>query len=62
MTSSRDAIRQLRKAGFEASSQGKGSHTVMKHPDGRLTVIPKSKDLGVGLKKSIERQSGVRLK
>lgn len=63
MTSSREAIRRLARAGFEAiPGQGKGSHTVMKHADGRMTVIPKTKDLGTGLRKSIERQTGVKLR
>jgi predicted RNA binding protein YcfA (HicA-like mRNA interferase family) len=43
-------IRALRKIGFLKIRQ-KGSHVIMRHPDGRMTVVPihKGEDIGPGL-------------
>jgi predicted RNA binding protein YcfA (HicA-like mRNA interferase family) len=40
-------IRALAKAGFEILRQ-RGSHTYLKHPDGRATVVPTHKGESVG--------------
>jgi predicted RNA binding protein YcfA (HicA-like mRNA interferase family) len=58
----KEIIRRLKAAGFEEVSQ-RGSHLKLKHADGRITVVPvHGRDLGIGLVKAIERQSGVTLK
>jgi predicted RNA binding protein YcfA (HicA-like mRNA interferase family) len=43
-------IRALERIGFQ-KIRHKGSHVIMRHADGRMTVIPmhKSEDLGPGL-------------
>jgi predicted RNA binding protein YcfA (HicA-like mRNA interferase family) len=48
--SAKKTIRALEKIGFRKARQ-KGSHVVMRHPDGRMTVIPmhKGEDIGPGL-------------
>lgn len=53
---SRELVRALSKQGFFKSRQ-KGSHLIMKHADGRRTVIPihKSRDIAPGTLKGILR-------
>ena len=53
-------VRSLRKAGFELVRQ-RGSHAIMKHPDGRSTVVPihGSETIGVGLMSKIQRDVGI---
>jgi predicted RNA binding protein YcfA (HicA-like mRNA interferase family) len=60
---SRDVIKALKAAGFAKVAQ-KGSHVQLKHPgrSGRVTVPHPEMDLPVGTLKSIERQSGVKLR
>ncbi|WP_426029322.1 type II toxin-antitoxin system HicA family toxin [Brevundimonas sp. TWP2-2] len=60
---SADAIAMLRAASWMVVGQ-KGSHIQLKHPSvpGRVTVPHPKRDLKVGTLKSIERQSGVRLR
>jgi len=43
-------IRILEKIGFQKIRQ-KGSHIILRHPDGRMTVVPvhKGEDIGPGL-------------
>ncbi len=50
-------IKALSKIGFQSTRQ-KGSHLVMKHPDGRITVIPihKGEEIGRGLLRKIIRE------
>jgi predicted RNA binding protein YcfA (HicA-like mRNA interferase family) len=36
---SRDAVRSLERAGFQVARY-KGSHTTLKHADGRVAVVP----------------------
>ncbi|ADU61460.1 MAG: type II toxin-antitoxin system HicA family toxin [Pseudodesulfovibrio sp.] len=58
----REVIQTLAKAGWETMKRrGKGSHTVMRHPDkpGKVT-IPKG-EIKIGTLKSIERATGVKL-
>ncbi len=61
--SSRDIIQKLTADGwkFEGST---GDHHHFKHPTkpGKVTVPHPSKDIKIGTLKSIERQSGVKLR
>ena len=60
---SRDIIRKLKKDGwFEARQEG--SHIQFKHPPkpGVVTVLHPKSDMAIGTLKSIERQSGLRLR
>ena len=53
-------VRSLRKVGFELVRQ-RGSHAIMKHPDGRSTVVPihGRETIGVGLMSKIQRDVGI---
>ena len=53
-------VRSLRKVGFKLVRQ-RGSHAVMKHPDGRSTVVPihGGETIGVGLMSKIQRDVGI---
>ena len=53
-------IKVLSKLGFQTVRQ-KGSHVIMKHPDGRITVIPvhKGEDLGRGILREIIKDTKV---
>ena len=55
-----DAIKALEATGFQVV-RIRGSHHVMKHPDGRTTVVPVhgSETLGPGLIGKIIRDSGL---
>ena len=46
----RDVIRMLREIGFEEVRQT-GSHLILKHKDGRMTLVPRhgGEDIGRGL-------------
>lgn len=61
--SSADIIRKLKAEGWREVSQV-GSHKQFKHPTkpGRVTVPHPVKDVKIGTLKSIERQSGVRMR
>jgi len=56
-------IRALQEAGWELVAT-KGSHCQFKHPSrpGRVTVPHPKRDIPVGTLRSIERQSGVKLR
>jgi predicted RNA binding protein YcfA (HicA-like mRNA interferase family) len=60
---SREVISLLESAGWYEVAQ-KGSHIQFKHPirPGRVTVPHPSKDFPIGTLRSIERQSGVKLR
>jgi predicted RNA binding protein YcfA (HicA-like mRNA interferase family) len=60
---SREIIAALAKAGWVEVGQ-KGSHLQFKHPEkpGRVTVPHPSRDIPIGTLRSIERQSGLKLK
>ena len=49
-------IRALRRTGFQEIRQ-RGSHVVLEHPDGRMTVVPlhRGEVIGPGLLKKILR-------
>ena len=56
---SRELLRLLKKAGF-AELRRRGSHVILKHPDGRMTVVPMHHgDLPKGTARDILRQSGL---
>ena len=54
--SGKEIISILKKAGFKSERQ-KGSHVFMKHPDGRVTVVPvhSGEIIGAGLLSKILR-------
>ena len=60
---SRDVIAALLTAGWVEVAQ-KGSHKQFKHParPGRVTVPHPERDLPIGTLKSIERQSGLKMR
>jgi len=49
-TPAKKVIKILSKIGFEVTRQ-RGSHLILRHPDGRLTVVPvhSGEDIGRGL-------------
>jgi predicted RNA binding protein YcfA (HicA-like mRNA interferase family) len=56
---SKEILRLLRKAGF-IELRHRGSHVILKHPDGRMTVVPMHRgDLPKGTARDILRQSGL---
>jgi predicted RNA binding protein YcfA (HicA-like mRNA interferase family) len=57
----RKVIRVMEKIGFLKIRQ-KGSHLIMRHPDGRMTVIPvhRGEDIGPGLLLGIIKDSGLK--
>jgi len=60
---SRDIIKKLQKAGWVEARQS-GSHKQFRHPDraGTVTVPHPNSDMAIGTIKSIEKQSGVKLR
>lgn len=60
---SRDVIRLLEADGWKEVAR-KGSHAQFKHPvkKGRATVPDPKRDLPVGTLRSIEKQSGIRIR
>jgi predicted RNA binding protein YcfA (HicA-like mRNA interferase family) len=60
---SREVIRKLKEAGWFEVAQA-GSHKQLKHTakPGRVTVPFPKKDIPLGTLKSIEKQSGLRLR
>jgi predicted RNA binding protein YcfA (HicA-like mRNA interferase family) len=60
---SRDIIRAITAAGWEHVAT-KGDHWQFKHPTepGRVTVPHPKRDLPIGTLRSIEKQSGVKLR
>lgn len=60
---SREIIKALTKDGWVKVSQA-GDHVQFKHPikPGRVTVTHPRKDFPIGTLKSIERQSGLKLR
>ena len=63
MISSRDILKKLKADGWFEIGR-KGSHVQLKHPakKGRFTVPHPRRDIPVGTLKSIERQSGLKLR
>jgi predicted RNA binding protein YcfA (HicA-like mRNA interferase family) len=60
---SRDVIKALEADGWFEVAQ-KGSHRQFRHPTkaGRVTVVHPSRDIPPGTLRSIERQSGLKLR
>ena len=60
---SRDVIKLLEADGWKEVAR-KGSHAQFKHPvkKGRVTVPDPKRDLPVGTLRSIEKQSGIRIR
>ena len=60
---SRDVIRLLEADGWKEVAP-KGSHAQFKHPvkKGRVTVPDPKRDVPVGTLRSIEKQSGIRIR
>ncbi len=54
-------IRALKKVGFEIVRQ-KGSHVILKNPEGKITVIPihKGEQIGKGLLLKIIKDAGLK--
>lgn len=61
--SSREVLRLLKADGWYQVSK-KGSHVQMKHPtkSGRVTVVHPARDYAPGTLRSMEKQSGTRLR
>lgn len=53
-------VQSLRKVGFPVVRQ-RGSHVIMKHPDGRSTVVPihSGETVGVGLLSKIQKDIAI---
>jgi predicted RNA binding protein YcfA (HicA-like mRNA interferase family) len=60
---SREVLRLLKADGWVEVAQ-KGSHLQLKHPNksGRVTLPHPKRDLAIGTLRSIEQQSGVKLR
>lgn len=48
--SSRQIIRAALRLGFIIRQGGKGSHTKLQHANGRVLIVPETKDIGRGLR------------
>lgn len=53
-----DLVRALKGAGFTHTST-KGSHAKLRHPDGRVVIVPLHKSVARGTLSSILRQAGL---
>jgi predicted RNA binding protein YcfA (HicA-like mRNA interferase family) len=55
-----EVLRKLRRAGFEVDHVT-GSHYVLRHPEGRQTVVPyhAGRDIKRGVLRAIVRQAGL---
>ena len=58
LVSGRQVLRALQAAGFEHMST-RGSHAKLRHPDGRVTIVPLHHSIARGTLGSILRQSGL---
>jgi predicted RNA binding protein YcfA (HicA-like mRNA interferase family) len=56
--SGREVIGALESAGF-AHASTKGSHAKLRHPDGRVVIVPLHRSLARGTLGSILRQAGL---
>lgn len=54
-----EAVRVLEHAGFAVLSQ-RGIHRKLRHPDGRVAIVPLHRELAPGTLQSILRQAGIR--
>jgi predicted RNA binding protein YcfA (HicA-like mRNA interferase family) len=53
-----ETVKALGKAGFERVSQ-RGSHVKLRHPDGRVAIVPLHPELARGTLRSILRQASL---
>ncbi len=53
-----EVVKALGRAGFEQVSQ-RGSHVKVRHPDGRMAIVPLHRELAPGTLRSILRQAGL---
>ena len=53
-----EAVRALEQAGFAFRSQ-RGSHPKLRHPDGRIVIVPMHRELAPGTLRSILKQAGL---
>jgi predicted RNA binding protein YcfA (HicA-like mRNA interferase family) len=58
VVSGKQVINVLGRIGFVLSSQ-RGSHVKMRHPDGKIVIVPMHNELAIGTLKSILRQAGI---
>jgi predicted RNA binding protein YcfA (HicA-like mRNA interferase family) len=56
--SGKETVKALEAAGFEHRST-KGSHAKLRHPDGRVVIVPLHRSLARGTLSSILRQAGL---
>jgi predicted RNA binding protein YcfA (HicA-like mRNA interferase family) len=56
VVSGAQAIRALERAGFACVSQ-KGSHQKLRHPDGRVAIVPVHREIAAGTLRSVLRQA-----
>jgi predicted RNA binding protein YcfA (HicA-like mRNA interferase family) len=56
--SGKETVKALEAAGFEHCST-KGSHAKLRHPDGRVVIVPLHRSLARGTLGSILRQAGL---
>jgi predicted RNA binding protein YcfA (HicA-like mRNA interferase family) len=53
-----EIVRALERTGFETRGQ-RGSHRNLRHPDGRVAIVPMHRELAPGTLRSILKQSGL---
>ncbi len=53
-----ETVRALERAGFAVVAQ-RGSHRKLRHPDGRVVIVPMHRELASGTLASILRQAGL---
>ena len=53
-----EVVRVLQRAGSDPVSQ-RGSHRKLRHPDGRIVIVPLHRELATGTLASILRQAGL---
>jgi predicted RNA binding protein YcfA (HicA-like mRNA interferase family) len=53
-----EVVRALERVGFAVVSQ-RGSHRKLRHPDGRVVIVPMHRELASGTLASILRQAGL---
>lgn len=58
IVSGKQAAAALELIGFEAVSQ-RGSHLKLRHPSGKVAIVPMHDELAIGTLKSILRQAGI---
>ena len=54
-----DILRILQREGFEMIEGG--NHTKLRHPDGRMTILGRHREIPTGTVRAIEKQTKVRL-